>query len=288
MISDSNSSKESFKLADGNELELNYFGDLMNHKAVVIIAAAMGVRAKFYQDLAIFLQEKGFLCVSFNYTGIDESPANMCKSNYGMLDWAHKNIDFVINHLNKDFPNSKLIFLAHSAGGQMLGLSNQSHLLNKVVTLNAGVGYWRLNAPALKRKIHFFWHFIIPVSIFFYGYFPGRKLKIVGDLPKKAAFDWRRACLKPNYLQDIFPEFAENYANLQAPLVAFYPEDDDMISLESIEKLNSQFINSSTKIIRLTPKELSVDHIGHMGLLKKSSKKNFWQEYLLPELLNFD
>lgn len=288
MISDSNSSKESFTLADGNELELNYFGDLMNHKAVVIIAAAMGVRAKFYQDLGSFLQEEGFLCVSFNYTGIDESPSSMGKSNYGMLDWAHKNIDFVINHLKKDFHNSKLIFLAHSAGGQMLGLCTKSHLLDKVITLNAGIGYWRLNAPALKRKIHLFWHFIIPVSIFFYGYFPGRKLKIVGNLPKKAAFDWRRACLKPNYLQDIFPEFAKNYANLKAPLVAFYPEDDDMLTLASIEKLNSQFINSNTKIICLTPKNLGVKHIGHMGLLKKSFKNNFWQKHLLPELLNLD
>lgn len=284
MISDSNSGKEIFTLEDGRNFEVNYFGDLLNHKAVVIIGAAMGVSAKFYKDVAIFLGEQGFLSVTFNFTGIGESRVDMCKSNYGMLDWAIKNVDFLFKHIEQDFPNSKIVWLAHSAGGQILGLCENTHILDKVITISSGVGYWRLNAPALKRKVHLFWHFIMPVSIFFYGYFPGKKLKMVGDLPKKAAFDWRRGCMKPNYLQDIFPEYAANYAKLRAPIIAFFPTDDDMLSIESVEKLNSQYTNSKTKIISLSPADLNVKHIGHMGLLKKIFKKSFWEKYLLPEL----
>lgn len=284
MTVSSNSGQENLILEDGRDFEIQYFGDLMHHKAVVIIAPAMGVSAKFYKEVALYLQQQGFLSVLFNFTGIGTSRIEMCKSNYGMLDWAHKNMDFILVNVRKNFPNSKLIWLAHSAGGQMLGLCKQNQVLDKVVTVSSGVGYWRLNAPALKRKVHLFWHFIVPVSIFFYGYYPGKKLKIVGDLPKKAAFDWRRACMKPNYLQDIFPEFAENYTKLQAPIVAFYPTDDDMLSLASVEKLNSQFTNSKSTVISVTPEELNAKHIGHMGLLKKTFKKTFWQNYLLPAL----
>lgn len=284
MISSSNSGQEIFQLQDGKELKVNYFGDLVNHKAIVVIAPAMGIDAKFYTDIAKYLQENGFLSVTFNYTGIGESIVDMCKTNYGMLDWAHKNMDFLLVQIKKDFPNSKIAWLVHSAGGQMLGLCNHSQNIDKLISVSSGVGYWRLNSPELKKKIRFFWNFIVPVSVFFKGFFPGKKLKMVGDLPKKAIYDWRRACLKPNYLQDIFPEFAENYALLKAPIVAYYPEDDEMLSKESIEKLNSQYVNSNSKIIVLKPSDLNTKRIGHIGLFRKSYQDSFWKDYILPEL----
>ena len=55
------------------------------------------------------------------------------------------------------------------------------------------------NAPKLKRTILYFWFVLVPLVTRMFGYFPGRKLRKVGDLPRGVILQWRRWCLNPRY-----------------------------------------------------------------------------------------
>jgi hypothetical protein len=41
------------------------------------------------------------------------------------------------------------------------------------VSVAAGSGYWRDNAPHWKRIVLYFWHVLVPLAVMVAGYFPG-------------------------------------------------------------------------------------------------------------------
>src|SRR5256885_16481419 len=84
-------------------------------------------------------------------------------------------------------------------GAQLPGLLRSPQLVDGLLSIAAGSGYWRDNAPRLKRMVPYFWHVLVPVATRLCGYFPGRRLRKVGDLPAGVMLQWRRWCLNPRY-----------------------------------------------------------------------------------------
>ena len=84
-------------------------------------------------------------------------------------------------------------------GAQLPGLLNNQHKVNGMLSVAAGSGYWRENAPQLKRIVFYFWFVLVPLATALCGYFPGRKLRKVGDLPAGVVMQWRKWCLNPKY-----------------------------------------------------------------------------------------
>jgi predicted alpha/beta hydrolase len=89
--------------------------------------------------------------------------------------------------------------LGHSLGAQLPGFLQRPEQVDGLVSIAAGSGYWRENAPKLRRSILYFWFVLVPLVTRLWGYFPGRKLKKVGDLPRGVILQWRRWCLNPRY-----------------------------------------------------------------------------------------
>ena len=48
-----------------------------------------------------------------------------------------------------------------------------SDKVSGLVSVAAGSGYWRENAPQLKRIVLYFWYVLVPLATALYGYFPG-------------------------------------------------------------------------------------------------------------------
>ena len=78
--------------------------------------------------------------------------------------------------------------------------------LASVITVTAGDGYWRRNQPGVRWLAPVLWSLIAPVAIRVTGYYPGRQLKVLGDVPGGAMRQWARWCLHPDYLQRDHPE----------------------------------------------------------------------------------
>ena len=94
-------------------------------------------------------------------------------------------------------PERPLYLLGHSLGAQLPGLLNNQHKVSGMLSVAAGSGYWRENAPQLKRIVFYFWFVLVPLATGLCGYFPGRKLRKVGDLPAGVVMQWRKWCLNP-------------------------------------------------------------------------------------------
>ena len=54
--------------------------------------------------------------------------------------------------------------VGHSLGAQLPGLLSHRDRIAGLVSVAAGSGYWRDNAPQLKRMVLYFWHVLVPLA----------------------------------------------------------------------------------------------------------------------------
>ena len=73
--------------------------------------------------------------------------------------------------------------MAHSAGGQLLGLARNSDRVAAMLMISAPSGYWRLWKGRQRLLIGLLWFVLMPVMTRLVGYFPGRRMGLGVDLP---------------------------------------------------------------------------------------------------------
>jgi predicted alpha/beta hydrolase len=159
----------------------------------------MGVRQHYYASFAAWLASQGWRVTTFDYRGSgDSAPATLRGFRADLFDWT-RDYEAAIDHAHAALPGLPLYLLGHSLGAQLPGLLTNKHKVSGLLSVAAGSGYWRENAPQLKRMILYFWYVAVPLFTRLFGYFPGRKLRKVGDLPVGVIMQWRKWCLNPRY-----------------------------------------------------------------------------------------
>lgn len=256
-------------------------------KAAVLIVPAMGVTQKYYSSIASWLATKGYIAVTFDYSGVGLSQAGSLRhNNVTISDWVHFDCTAMVEAISKRAEGKSLYWIGHSLGGQIFGLVPETGLIKKVIIIAGGNGYWKDNVPSLKWRAWLLWYFVVPLATRVYGYFPGRKLRMVGDLPAGVIRQWRRWCLSPEYMLGVEgPETRDMYRAVVTPISSFSFTDDELISKRSVDSLNCFYKNSNVKSIRISPAEIGVTRIGHFGFFKDRFEYSLWERYLLQELV---
>jgi predicted alpha/beta hydrolase len=187
--------------ADGHVLAARVYLPQTAPRRAVLLTTAMGVPQRFYEAFATWLASQGVAVMSFDWRGMgDSAPPRLRGYRASITDWATQDLPAVADAFCARWPDVPRTYLGHSLGGQLFGWMPDPQRFERVLTVAAGNGYWRLNAPALRKKAHFLWWVLVPLSIAVAGYFPGKRLGAVGDLPAGAMWQWRRWCLHPDYL----------------------------------------------------------------------------------------
>jgi len=255
-------------------------------KGAVILAPGMGITQRYYEALAQWLSSKGYLAVTFDYLSTGASSPEIIQStNTSICNWAQFDCAAIIDYARKQAGSLALYWLGHSLGGQIAGLIPNKHHLSKVITIACGSGYWLYNVPSLKVKVWWLWYVLVPLAHRVFGYFPGKRLHKVGNLPKGVMSQWRRWCLNSDYLFGVEDESVrKSYADWETAIISISFTDDEMMSRKSIDSLHRFYSNASREMIRLSPEELGVKRIGHSGFFNNKFEKSLWQNYLLPLL----
>ena len=122
-------------------------------KGAVLIGGAMGVRQDYYAPFAAWLAAQGYGVMTFDYRGMGDSrtPAH-ARSLRGLdadlFDWA-RDYDAAIDALLARAGDVPLYLIGHSLGAQLPGLLRNRGRVAGMVSVAAGSGYWRDNAPQL-------------------------------------------------------------------------------------------------------------------------------------------
>lgn len=277
--------------SDGFPLAARLHGDLATARAGVVISPAMGVAQSYYGAFADWLAAQGFAVLSFDYRGVGASrPAAFRTSLRGfeadVVTWAERDaasaLEYLAEWLDEAGPGGRPVhWVGHSLGGQIVGLlpADARARLGRIVTVGAGSGYWRENAPRLRRVAWALWYVVAPVSMALSGYFPGRRLRKVGDLPHGVMAQWRRWCLSPDYLMgEGGHDWQRRYEAVDNPILALSFTDDEFMSRRNVESLHGFYARAPREIRRIAPCDVGVRSIGHFGFFRERFRQTLWPQ----------
>lgn len=245
--------------------------------ASVVIGGAMGVRQSFYEAFARWMAQQGFRVTTFDYRGHGDSLHGAMRDvNADLFDWA-QDYEAVISAAKAALPMQPLYLLGHSLGAQLPGLLRKPGQVDGLLSVAAGSGYWRDNAPKLRRVVPYFWWVLVPLATRLCGYFPGRALKKVGDLPSGVILQWRRWCLHPAYSVGAEgPDVAQSYGAVRFPVLALSMADDELMTLRGTHNLVNLYANTERRVESISPAELKVRRIGHFGFFRDQFRQSLW------------
>jgi predicted alpha/beta hydrolase len=271
--------QELLRTPDGATLVMRVWEpDWLEHGNVVI-GGAMGVRQDYYAAFAQWLAGQGWRVTTFDYRGHGRSLPeghSLRGLEADLFDWA-RDYEAVIDHAHAALPDAPLYLLGHSLGAQLPGLLGNQHKVSGMLSVAAGSGYWRENAPQLRRMIWYFWWLLVPLATRLFGYFPGRMLRKVGDLPRGVILQWRRWCLDPKYSVGAEGESVrQGYANVRFPVLALSFTDDELMTLRGTHSLINLYENASRQVYRIAPADLAVGRIGHFGSFRSDQQSVLW------------
>ena len=271
---------------NSHAISASFFRPEGDAKALVLIVPAMGTSQKYYVPFATWLASQGFLAASFDFSGTGLSrQVDLRKHRGNIIDWAQFECHAMVNAISSKVPDKPLYWVGHSLGGQILGFVPNRDRVTKAITIASGSGYWIETPPSLKWKVWMLWYVIAPFSTWLFGYFPGNRLRMVGDLPRGVMEQWRRWCLHPEYA--VGAEGAgirAQFAAVQSPITSFSFSDDELMSARNIESLHGFYVNAPRIMKRIAPGDIGVERIGHFGFFNARFERSLWQAYLLPEL----
>ena len=269
--------KQSLRVDDSTTLALSVFEPEGAVRANVVIGGAMGVRQDYYAAFAQWLAGQGFRVTTFDYRGHGDSlvgPMREVRAN--LFDWA-RDYEAVISAARAALPEQPLYLLGHSLGAQLPGLLRNPGQVDGLLSVAAGSGYWRENAPRLKRMVPYFWWVLVPLATRLWGYFPGRTLRKVGDLPAGVILQWRRWCLHPTYRVGAEgPAAAQSYAAVRFPVLALWMSDDELMTLRGTHSLVKLYRNAPARVERIAPEDINALRIGHFGFFREQFRQTLW------------
>jgi predicted alpha/beta hydrolase len=275
---------EAVVAADGRSVAARLFSPRFKPQGAVLIVPAMGVPQTYYGDFAEWLAREGFLAATFDYRGIGSSrPRGLRGFRTDILEWARLDCAAMIEALAARAPGAPITWIGHSLGGQILPFVPNRERVAKIIAVASGSGYWREHGAPMRRQAWLLWFVIAPAAIALCGYFPGRRLRIVGDLPANVMRQWRRWCLNAEYAMG-----AEGagvlYAAVRTPLASLSFHDDEFMSARNTESLLGFYANAPKAVKRLRPEDAGVKRIGHFGFFRATFEGSLWRGHLLPEL----
>ncbi|ACV77209.1 alpha/beta hydrolase family protein [Nakamurella multipartita] len=270
---------ETIAADDGRLLRATWF-PARDPRGAVLLVPAMATPASFYRPLAAWLAESGFLTLTFDYRGTG-GRAELRAERGDILRWAGDAAS-ALEALVERADGLPVTWLGHSLGAQILPFAHHG-LIDQVIAVASGNGYWRHNVPAVRRRAPVFWRTVVPAAIATAGYFPGRRLGIIGDVPATVMRQWGRWCLSPGYFEVDVPRIRDRAARVTTPMTSIWFTDDELVTATAIDTLDALFAGTPVEQLRLDPAGFGLTRVGHHGFFREPNRE-LWASVLAPRL----
>ncbi|MFT8246841.1 alpha/beta fold hydrolase [Roseomonas sp. BN140053] len=252
-------------------------------RGAVVVNPATGVLASYYHRYARFLAAHGFEVLTYDYRGIGASrPPSLRGCGYRWRDWGMLDFDAALRFIRDRRPGVPLLVVGHSIGGFLPGYAESAPAIARILSVGAQYAYWRDYATRHRAMLLAKWHLAMPLLTAACGYFPGRRLGWLEDLPSGVAHEWsfRRSRLEWSHDVAERSTILARFAAVTAPILAVAAADDEYATPAAVERGLSYFRNAPRIRVELKPDGLRVKAIGHFSLFHARHEGGFWKATL--------
>lgn len=270
-----------FPADDGHRLRGTWYVPAVPPRGAVIVAPAMATPASYYAPFATWLAQSGFLALTYDYRGMGSVEDLRAAHDTSLLQWAGDAARALETLLDRA-AGLPVTYLGHSMGAQVLPFVRHD-LVSRIVMVSTGVGSWRFNQPRIKVPAWLMFRLVSPVATRLVGYYPGRTLRMTGDLPTGAVRQWARWCLSPGYFEVDVPDIRDRFAQITVPVTSVHFTDDELLSERAMTAMEELFTSTDVDVRRMAPAALGASRVGHHGLFR-ARLRPAWDDLVRPLL----
>lgn len=282
-----------FNAADGTPLVGALFEPVGQPRSAVLIAGALGVNQSYYAAFATWLARRGHLVMTFDLRGMGASRQpqhrlSLRGLDVDMLGWARRDFAAAVQHLAALNGGAQIGVIGHSLGMHHAAMSDAATqaCISKVVSAAAGAGSWRDWMPRARRSAPLMLHVAGPLLTPLFGYFPGKRLGMVGDLPAPVMRQFSNWCKHPEFAWGLEPdEVLPSLQSARFAITAFSFADDETMSLAGTQKLLAVLPKAPSQLRVVSPSDVGMTKIGHVGAFRRAGEAALWPMLEQP-LLN--
>ena len=264
--------------SDGFALASTVFHPVETNGRSVQIYPATAVYRGIYTKYARYLASQGFRVVTFDYRGTGDSLTGSIRDFRGrMRHWGERDVLGVLRWTLANFPDDEPLAVAHSVGGQILGLVEDVDRLERVWAVCAQWGTWRYWPWPRRWFNKVLFHLGAPVATALWGYFPGR-LMGMGDLPRDIGLDWMRWCRNDHYIvDDEGRPLRPHYHRLRARVCWNAFSDDHFYGpRRAVEAMPGLYPQAQNEVSVTDPADVGAGPIGHFGFFRSRFRESLW------------
>jgi predicted alpha/beta hydrolase len=155
-----------------------------------------------------------------------------------------------------------------------------------MVLVGAHTGYWGDYAPAARPWMYLLWHAFMPAVTHLVGYFPGRRLHMLEDLPRGVALEWA-ARRKPDFWWNLrrpdgqpdsarIDEVLGRFRSIRASVLALRFEDDPFATAAATERVLGLYSGCAAEQRLITRADARGQKIGHFGFFRSRFREALW------------
>ena len=272
------------RTTDGTDLQGVLYVPNGHYRRAVLVSGGLGIPQRFYTPFASWLALRGNLVLTFDLRGMGasrrpEHRRSLRGLDADMLTWARKDFPAAVQTLLEMAGSKSISLIGHSLGvhhAAMTDADSQAHI-DTVVSVAAGSGYWRDWAAPSRRLAPLMLHLAAPLLTPMLGYFPGKALRMVGDLPGPAMRQWTRWCRHPGFAWGADPDLIQpSLQSARFRIEAFSFTDDDAMTENCTRKLLAAMPNALSNLHVIEPQRLGLPAIGHVGAFRPQVSHALW------------
>jgi len=250
----------------------------------VLVAGGLAMPQRFYAPFASWLARRGHRVLTFDLRGTGASRApehrrSLRGLDADMLTWARQDFPAAVAALHGMARDAPVAVIGHSLGTHHAAMTDAitQARIDIVLAVAAGSGYWRDWSAPSRRLAPLMLHVAAPLLTPLFGYFPGKALRMVGDMPSPAIRQWTRWCRHPDFAWGVEPDaILPALRTARFRIQAYRFTDDEAMSDSCTRKLLAAMPNANSTLHAIDPAILGLRRIGHAGAFRPQAAERLW------------
>lgn len=266
--------------SDGIELSALVYEPTSRPELDLLALPGIGVPQRVFRHLGAWLGERGVRMTTIDYRGMGTSPRDRAAiASASLTTWATIDAVAALRFAESLADGGPVALLGHSFGGQALGFSDEFRRVRAAVLVGSQFGQARHWDGLGRLRIATYWHVVLPLVSSLTPVIPGW-LGLREPLPSGVAREWARWGRSRDWLLSHVPGAAERYAAFDRPLRAYAMLDDPIAPPRAVTALLERFRATRPERIDLSPRDLGLERLGHVGLFRPKGTERVWRELL--------